>query len=202
MNAGSPKPIAGEIDIIPFQLHQQYIIFQIKSGYILIDQQGAHQRILFEQFLQTFKRQAVAKQQLLFPHTIELNSEDAEILKAISADVSLLGYDIEDFGNNAFIMRAVPADLEDGNHQQAIDDFIEQFKIHSQAFEVDQRTELAKSLARSAGIKKGKKLSREEMKNMIDSLFACDTPYLSPYGHPTLLTYSLHDLENQFRKKN
>lgn len=202
MNADSEKALKEGIDIIPFQLHQQYIIFQIKSGYILVDQQSAHQRILFEQFLQAFSKQAISKQQLLFPHTIELNAEDAEIMKAILEDVSVLGYDIEDFGNNAFIMRGVPADLEEGNHQKAIDDFIEQFKMYSKEFELDQRTELAKSLARSAGVKKGKKLGREEMKNMIDSLFACETPYLSPFGHPTFLTYSLHDLENQFRKKN
>ncbi len=202
MNAQSEASVKDAVDIIPFQLHRQYIIFQIKSGYILIDQQSAHQRILFEQFLEAFSKQAKSKQQLLFPHTIELNSEDSEILKAILEDVSLLGYEIEDFGNNAFIMRAVPADLEEGNHQQAVDDFIEQFKMHSKEFELDQRTQLAKSLARSAGVKKGKKLGREEMKNMIDSLFACDTPYLSPNGHPTFLTYSLHDLENQFRKKN
>lgn len=203
MNSPTESELLKEsIDIIPFQLHQQYIIFQIKSGYILVDQQLAHQRILFEKFLLAFSKQAKAKQQLLFPHTIELSAEDSEILNAISENVSLLGYEIENFGNNTFIMRAVPADLEEGNHQQAIDDFIEQFKMHSKEFESDQRTQLAKSLARSAGVKKGKKLSREEMKDMIDNLFACETPYLSPYGHPTFLTYSLHDLENQFRKKN
>lgn len=190
------------IDIKPFQLHSQYIIFQIKSGFILIDQRSASQRILYERFLAAFEDQEISKQKLLFPQTIELKADEAELLISIMPEVNALGYEIENFGGHSFIIRAVPADIEENSTRRVIEEFLDQCKLDQKELQLNPRNEVARHLGVSMAIKKGHRLSKEEMASLIDQLFACETPYLSPAGKPTFITYSLQDLEKQFQKRN
>jgi len=182
----------------PYQLHYKYIISPIKSGYVLIDQQAAHQRILFERYLQIIDSGKKISQQQLFPQTIELNAYDAQIMREILSDINNLGFEISEFGNNSFLIHSYPADINYSNEIQIIEEFIEQFKNSASIANFSKRENVAQSLAFSTSIKTGKKLSEEEMQNLIDELFACQNPYTAPNGRKTFVKKDLGELDKEF----
>lgn len=185
----------------PYQLHRQYIVSQIQSGFMLIDQQAAHERILFEKYTQQLENAHRSTQQLLFPKTLELPRADAELLKQLLPDIIALGYDIQEFGQNSFVLHGIPADLvhADANEQRSIEQLLEQYQQQAADLKLDRRTLLARSMAYNRCIKKGQTLSPTEMEVLIDQLFACQTPYITPNSRPTFITYSLNDIEKQFK---
>jgi DNA mismatch repair protein MutL len=185
----------------PYQLHRQYIVSQIQSGFMLIDQQAAHERILFEKYTQQLENAHRSTQQLLFPKTLELPRADAELLKQLLPDIIALGYDIQEFGQNSFVLHGIPADLvhADANEQRSIEQLLEQYQQQAADLKLDRRTLLARSMAYNRCIKKGQTLSPTEMEVLIDQLFACQTPYITPNSRPTFVTYSLNDIEKQFK---
>lgn len=188
------------------QIHYRYILSQIKSGFILIDQQLAHERILFERYNHQLEKQKGVSQKLLFPQTITLPPADALLLKEILADVNALGYDVQEFGQNTFVVHGIPSDLsmlaKKGNEQQIIESLLEQYQANLQELKIDKRSSLARSMAYNMAIKRGQSLSVEEMKALADQLFACEMPYVAPNGQPTFITQKLDALEKQFERKN
>jgi DNA mismatch repair protein MutL len=184
-----------------FQMHSQYIVTQIKSGFVVIDQQAAHERILFEKYLERLTDKKHYSQQQLFPRTLNLSASDSSILTDILDEINNLGFDIQPFGNYSFVIHGVPPELNDINDQQVIENLIEQFKENKQVLKINKHVRIAMSMARSNSIKAGKNLSRSEMKNLMDELFACKTPYASPNGNSTFITFSLSDLAKQFSEK-
>jgi DNA mismatch repair protein MutL len=186
----------------PIQMHQRYILTQIKSGFILIDQQSAHQRILYERYLQALNQNRGSTQRSLFPKTLELNPGDAELLKEVLQDVNSMGFDIQDFGNNSFVIQGFPSDIPEGDEMKLIEALIEQYKTHLKVERLDKRESLARAMASSSGIKGGKILSEPEMRRLIDELFACSTPYTTPGGKPTFITFDLTELATRFGRKS
>jgi DNA mismatch repair protein MutL len=112
----------------PIQLHERYILTQIRSGFILVDQHKAHQRILFERYLRNLANQPASTQQTLFPKTLEFNNSDTELLKEIIPELKALGFDIQFFGGTTFVMHGMPGDLSDENETQLIEKLLEDFK--------------------------------------------------------------------------
>jgi len=184
----------------PYQIHFRYIVNHIKSGILLIEQQAAHERILFEKYIQQLENGVKQSQQTLFPSQIQLGALEAVILKEISEDLKGLGFFIEEFGGNSFIIQGLPTDLSGGKELEVIHEFIEQCK-NEKPLKDARRTLLAKTYAQKNAIKNGKKLDDNEMKLLIDELFACEMPYTSPSGRLTFITLELSDLEKQFEKK-
>ncbi len=183
-----------------FQLHNQYIITPVKSGLMLIDQQRAHERILFEKFQMMQEQQGVASQQLLFPEHIRLNDHDADILKEIIEEVKSLGFGINELGTGTFVIDAVPADImEDHVLQEVIEGVIEQVKKNRLELKHDLRTNVLRSTAKRLAVRHGKALSQEEMKAICDSLFACSMPQTSPTGKTILKIISNEDLSAMFK---
>jgi len=187
--------------IPPHQVHKRYIVSQIKSGFILIDQQAAHERILFEKYLKMLSNQKHDSQRQLFPQSLDLNAADAQILQEILPEINNLGFDIQEFGKNSFVIHGFPADILQGDEKKMIEELIEQFKMNSGITKLTKRENLAKSIACSSSIKSGKHLTIEEMKTLIDELFACENPYTAPNGRFTFITYSLDELEKRFENK-
>lgn len=185
----------------PHQIHHRYIVSQIKSGIILIDQQAAHERILFEKYLKMLSSQKHNSQRQLFPQSLELNSADTQILLEILPELSNLGFDIQDFGKNSFVIHGFPADILQGNEKNMLEELIEQFKQNGGASTLNKRENLAKSLAFSSSIKAGKQLSVEEMKTLIDELFACENAYAAPNGKFTFISLPLDELAKKFENK-
>ncbi len=182
-----------------FQLHNRYIVSQIHSGFMLIDQQAAHERILFEQFQQHLHNNQGLSQQSLFPQTVELNAADFALIQDMLPEIQSLGFQLRPFGKTTFIVDGIPADLENVNEGQIIEKLLEDFKNQSD-LRLNKREKLAKSLAKNAAIKAGSKLDNEAMSDLIDRLFACESPNISLHGKPVIITYTLQELAERFAK--
>src|SRR5690606_30188509 len=182
-----------------FQLHNRYVVSQIVSGFMLIDQQAAHERILFEQFQQQLIDSQGVSQQSLFPQTVAFNPRDFSLLDDMIPEILALVFQLRPFGKNTYIVDGVPADLENINESQLIERLLEDFKSQSD-LRLNKRDRLAKSLARQAAIKAGTKLDTESMAELIDRLFACQSPSISLAGRPIIITFTLQELAERFGK--
>ena len=183
-----------------FQIHNRFILSQIKSGFMLISQQAAHERVLYERFLQQLQNHSGVSQQSLFPQSVTLNSSDFELLRELLPDVRALGFDIREFGKNTVVVEGIPADLNNIGEHQLLEQLLEGFKNNLAILKLDKRDNLARSLARNAAIKAGTKLSLEEMNLLIDQLFACQMPNVALNGKPVISTFTLNELLERFEK--
>jgi DNA mismatch repair protein MutL len=182
----------------PYQIHGQYIVSHIKSGYFLIDQQAASERILYERYLEALGNQPIATQKALFPKTIELATADAALLREILDEVNLLGFEIAEFGGNTFVVHGTPADLG-ANVQEEIllEKVLAQYKGNLE-MELSTRDNLARSMARNASLRRGQILTVSEMTELIDQLFACSLPFTSPSGRKCFIQYDLEVVRKLF----
>ncbi len=184
-----------------FQLHNRFIISQIKSGFMLIDQQAAHERILYERYIQHLENRQGASQQSLFPQTVTLNTSDFELVKELLPDIHALGFQIRTFGKNTFIIEGIPADIGTNiSEVEMLEHLIEGFKNNQSALKLNRRDSLARALARNTSIKAGLALSVDEMNLLIDELFACEMPNTSLSGKPVISTFTLEELLLRFEK--
>ena len=202
---GSSEPINKEdslftIDHSPFtlQLHNTYILTETLHGFILIHQQLAHERVLYEQFIAALEGKNIATQKSLFPATFELAPADASIMQEIAEDLSKLGYLVEPFGRNSFVVQGTPADIAQGNDRVIIESLLEQYKHFSNDVKFSKREKLTRSAARQQSIKGGKKLTEKEMQQLIGDLFACKQPNITPDGYPTYMEFKKEQLEKAF----
>jgi DNA mismatch repair protein MutL len=184
------------------QLHNKYIISQIKSGLMLIDQQAAHERILYERFSLHLEDRKGASQQSLFPQTVTLSANDYELAKSLLDDIKSLGFEVREFGKNTLVIEGIPVDLGSNqiNETQLFEHLIEGFKNSQQELKLDKRDALARSMARNSAIKSGVVLGQEEMNMLIEQLFACKAPNFSISGKPVIQTMSLMELDKKFDK--
>ena len=181
-----------------FQLHSSYIVSPIKSGYLLIDQQAAHERILYEKYIRVIGAQQQHTQALLFPINIPLSNQDSEVLKEILPEINQMGFDVQEFGANTFVLQGLPAECsENVNVEELIQILVEQQR-ENKTLNSDIKTTVAGSLARSTAIKRGTSLGEKEVQTLIDQLFACEMPYANPWGKKCFITYDLDDLRKQF----
>lgn len=184
-----------------WQLHDTYILTQILSGLVIIDQQMAHERILYEQAKACLKDGFGLSQQLLFPRTIEFSASEFALLEDLLPDLAKLGFDIEPFGGNSVIVRGVPADIATGDERSVLDEIVDQYRAFERVERLSGRENLARSMARRGAVRAGIKLSAREMRSLIDQLFQCDSPYVSPDGRPTMIRLSGNELRERFDKK-
>jgi len=193
--------VDAETEIKTYQLHQKFILTQTSSGLLIINQQRAHQQILFEQFIFELNRNTAETQKLMFPKTIELNNSDFELIREVLNEIKNIGFDIEVFGKNTLAINGLPIGVEEGNCEKIIEEFIEQIKNNANEISANNKNALAMSLARSSSIKNGRKLSSEEMNTLVDQLFACENPYHSPNGKPIIIKINEEELDQRFDKK-
>ncbi|TAL63216.1 MAG: DNA mismatch repair endonuclease MutL [Bacteroidetes bacterium] len=183
-----------------YQLHNKYILAHIKTGMIVIDQQAAHERILFENYLEMVENHTGVSQQQLFPQTLEFSASDTVILKELHEELQGLGFDINEFGKNTFIVHGTPADISDQNVFELLEKLIEDYKSSQGELGAAKKEVVAKAMAKNLSIRSGVPLTKEEMSHMVDELFACRMPYSSPTGKPTLITISLEELDKKLKK--
>ena len=204
-NAGLEQNWSGlveaEKEVKTYQLHRKFILTQTGSGLLIINQQRAHQQILFEQFIFELNRNTAETQKLMFPKTIELKNSDFELILEVLSEIKHIGFDIEVFGKNTLAINGLPIGVEETNCEKIIEEFIEQIKNNANEISVNNRNKLAMSLAKSSSIKNGRKLSAEEMNAIVDQLFACETPYHSPNGKPIIIKINEEELDQRFDKK-
>ena len=184
------------------QLHNRYIVSQIKSGLVVIDQQLAHERILYDRFLRHLDDRKGASQQSLFPQTVSLSANDFELAKSLLDDIRSLGFDVREFGSNTLVIEGIPVDIggTSFNETQLFEQLIEGFKNSQQALKLSKRESLARSLAKNSGIKAGTPLAQTEMNNLIEELFACNVPNFTASGRTIIQTITLVELDKKFEK--
>ena len=185
----------------PTQWHGRYILCPIKSGMLVLDQRAAHERVLYEKYLQRLEQGAGSSQQQLFPVTVELSPSDAQMLRELLPAVNALGFDIQPFGPHAFVVHGFPADCREMDEQLAVDELLESFRSLGEVSGLKPRERVARSLARAYAIPAGRKLATDEMRGLIDELFACKVPYAAPDGNLTFFTLGLDEIAARFRKR-
>jgi DNA mismatch repair protein MutL len=183
-----------------FQLHNKYIVTQIKSGMVIVDQQAAHERILYEKYLSMLQNKFGASQQFLFPQSIELNAGDFSLVMEMEEEIRSLGFVFSVFGKNTIVVNGVPTDVLTGSEKDLFEGLIEQYKTNKSELKLDRRENLARSLAKKSSLKAGTKLSLIEMNTLIDQLFACKTPNYAPNGNLTIVIMDMDKIAKHFNK--
>jgi DNA mismatch repair protein MutL len=182
------------------QLHNRYILRQVRSGLMIVDQQAAHQRILYEKNLERLRQRRGESQQSLFPQTIEMAPADFAMVLEMDREIVALGFRYEVFGKNALLLSGIPAHLPVGSEKMLFEGLIEQFKINQSEHFLPLEENLARALASRAGIKPGQTLQREEMQSLLDQLFACKTPNYAADGTPTFFIFELGKIQSHFNR--
>lgn len=182
-----------------WQLHDQYILTQTRSGLCMIDQHAAHKRIVYEKALSATEAAIPSTQQLLFAQTIEFSASEFSLLEELHPIIQRMGFNVELMSGNTAMVSGVPADIDIGDEQSVLKSMLHQYRELDGKFEFDERRKLAIAFASKTAIPKGKKLTDMEMENLLDQLFACEQPYQDPLEKPTLEYIPLEDIEARFR---
>ncbi len=182
-----------------FQVKGRYILTTVKSGLMVIDQKRAHERILFEHYLRSLNTGQKVSQKELFPQAIQLIPSDHLLLMQNEHELTQVGFEINDLGNHCVAISAKPGDLAEANTQDLVERLLEGLKENRGALLGSKSEMLATSLAKAAAVKYGQQLSGEEMQHIMDKLFGCSQPSLSPDGKQTVFILTMDDLEKRFR---
>ncbi len=194
-------PVIADKDPKIWQLHNKYIVCQIKTGLMIIDQHVAHERVLYERAVDVMDEQVPNSQQLLFPQKIDLKAWQYEVYEEISEELYRLGFSIRAFGGMSVMIEGVPPDVRDGTEATILQDMIAEYQDNASKLKLEKRDNLAKSYSCRNAIMTGQKLSLEEMKTLIDRLFATRMPYVCPHGRPVIIRLSLDELDRMFGRK-
>ena len=188
----------GDASTLIWQLHNKYILSQIKNGLLIVDQHVAHERVLYERALARFATSMRSTQQLLFPYTLELPAADFALLTELLPDFDMLGFDIKPFGRNTVVIEGVPPDAHTGSEGKIVEEMLALYTEYRQNDPTHVRDNLAKSYSCKSAIKAGDPLNEPEMRSLIDQLFATSMPYVCPHGRPIVLRISIEELDRRF----
>jgi DNA mismatch repair protein MutL len=180
------------------QLHNKYILSQIKSGLMIIDQHVAHERILYEKVLSRLDANMPFTQQLLFPIKIQFDVASYEILKELDLMVTKLGFKLKYLPKSYVMIEGVPDDIKNGSEEKILREFISEYVNNQTEKQLEEKDNIAKSYSCKAAIKAGDKLSEKEMRLLIDQLFATSMPYVCPHGRPIVIKISLEEFDRRF----
>jgi DNA mismatch repair protein MutL len=181
-----------------FQLHNKYILSQIKTGLMIIDQHVAHERILYEKALNRFETDIPFSQQLLFPRNVQLDPGRYELIQGLYPYLNKLGFEIKLKSKNEIVIEGVPDDIKNGSEEKVLLEIIEEYSLNEREKQLEQKDNLAKSYSCNTAVKAGDKLSNAEMRLLIDQLFATSMPYACPHGRPIVVKISLNEFDRRF----
>ena len=188
------------VDFSVFQLNLKYIITTYNKSVLIIDQQRAHERIVYEHYLSTKAESKIASQQLLFPEQIELSFNDFSLMQNLKNEFNLLGFDIEEFGKNSIVVNGTPGDIQDYNISATVEGILETFKLNTIDTKIEKHDNLCRAIAKNICIKYGKFLEEQEMKLMANQLLQCANPLYTANGKPVMMEVELNEIERFFKK--
>jgi DNA mismatch repair protein MutL len=191
---------AGEGTGTTFQVERSYIVAQMSTGLLIVDQQLAHERILYERYLKQLQTTQGASQQCLFPTVLTLNPADFALVMDMLPELVSLGFQVDEFGKDTVVIRGVPAETQVKNEKELFEGLIEQYKNFKNELSLDKKENLARSLAKRSCLKKGQKLDAQEMETLVGQLFACPNPNYSPSGNKTFVKLDLTSIHAFFAK--
>ena len=182
-----------------WQVHRKYIISEINSGLVVIDQHVAHERVLYEECLLAFESKTMSSQTLLFPEEIEFAKDEYDILLEIFPYLKQIGFKIREGDNSRIIIEATPADISWGDEKRIIKEIIDEF-ISTRKTYSSYKEALAASFACKAAVKAGDLMANDEMVILINRLFSTEHPYYCPHGRPIIIQLSLDELDKRFER--
>ncbi len=199
------EPVASEAPLHPapyWQLHRTYIVTQIRGGLVLIDQHNSHERILYNQAKQALEADArgIPTQQLLFPAHLDLSPAQLQAYHQHHAELARLGFLIQPFGGQSVLVQGIPASLKNWQEGRLLLDILDDLALDDRPSQ-EQQVDLLASFACHGAIRAGEPLTLPEMQNLVDQLFATDLPLSCPHGRPTLVHFTLEELERRFGRR-
>ncbi|MBA3680124.1 MAG: DNA mismatch repair endonuclease MutL [Bacteroidetes bacterium] len=188
------------INFIFFQLNQKYIVTTFNKNVLIVDQQRAHERIVYEHYLKTKQETKIASQQLLFPEQIELSANDFTLIKDLNDEFKTLGFDFEVFGKNSIVVNGTPVDLKDFKIAETLEGILETFKINTIDTKMEKHDNLCRAIAYNTCIKYGKQLEEQEMSLILQHLMSCENPLYTASGKSIMMEVDHTDIEKFFKK--
>jgi DNA mismatch repair protein MutL len=180
------------------QLHNKYILSQIKSGLMIIDQHVAHERILYEKALNRMEADIPFSQQLLFPKKLKVDPANYQLLKELNEHLVHLGFEIKYLTRDYIVIEGVPDDVKKGSEEKVLFEILEEYLSNQREKQLEEKDNVAKSYSCRTAIKAGDKLTEKEMRLLIDQLFATSMPYVCPHGRPIVVKISLNEFDRRF----
>jgi DNA mismatch repair protein MutL len=177
-----------------------YIFTPVKSGWMIIDRRRAQQRILYERFLRNLMHPSQETQQEIFPQTVTLPPIDYTLLESMLDSLTQIGYDIRPFGNNTVVVNGQPASLPAIDAAQLLEELLLTLHENAADLKTQRHEKLALSLAKAAAGTSGEPLNTSEAQALVDNLFACKEPALSPEGKATLQIITMEEIDRRFLK--
>ncbi|MBL7917127.1 MAG: DNA mismatch repair endonuclease MutL [Bacteroidia bacterium] len=184
-----------------FQLFNRYIVCNAEESLLIIDQQRAHERILYEHYFSTKQQTPLTTQQILFQEQIELSMKDFQLIENILPELKILGFDIEIFGKNSIVVNGVPGELENLNVLNTIENIIESYKLNTIDTKMDVHDNVCRALAKNTSIKNGKILDTNEMQLLVSHLMHCENFSFTPDGKTIFMQVEKDQIDKHFKKQ-
>lgn len=196
-NIDDESLICNENKNLYLQLQQSFIVTTVKSGLLIVDQNLAHKRVLYEKFLKELDNTTEASQQELFPQHISLNLNDASLLKEIFPELEKIGFRIQQMNNTTFVINGTPADSKSNDAVSLLEKILDMYKTNLTDLKLDRKINLARTLATQLAIKSGQPLTTTEMQDLIDRLFGCAVSEVSPDGKKIYMILNVNELKTR-----
>ncbi|WP_308131535.1 DNA mismatch repair endonuclease MutL [uncultured Flavobacterium sp.] len=181
-----------------YQIHKKYIVSPIKSGMVIIDQQRAHQRVLYEQFLANMTVHQASSQQLLFPLNLYFSSQEILLISELELSLVNTGFVFEEIKEDSVVISGIPVNVTESEVSILLEQLLSDLQDEIPESSFSQNDTIAKSMAKSLAVKTGTYLTEREQENLVNGLFACKEPNVSPFHKPTFITMSVEDLDKKF----
>jgi DNA mismatch repair protein MutL len=181
-----------------YQIHKKYIVNPIKSGMIIVDQQRAHQRILYEQFLTNITVHLASSQQLLFPLHLYFSKDEMQLISELKPSLTNTGFVFEQTNEDSVVISGLPINISESEVSIVIEQLLSDLQNGIPESSFSQNDTIAKSMAKSLAVKTGTYLTEKEQENIVNGLFACKDPNVSPFQKPTFITMRVEDIDKKF----
>lgn len=181
-----------------YQIHKKYIVNPIKSGMLIIDQQRAHQRILYEQFLKNITIHQANSQQLLFPLILYFSGNEIALIQELKPSLESTGFIFESITAESVVISGLPVTVTESEVSIVLEQLVSDLQDEIPDSSFSQMDSMAKSMARSLAVKTGTYLTEREQENIVNNLFACKDSTTSPFNKTTFITLSVEDLDKKF----
>ena len=181
-----------------YQIHKKYIVSSIKSGMVIVDQQRAHQRVLYEQFLVNMTVNQASSQQLLFPLNLFFSSSEMELIGELQLSLMNTGFVFEENNTDHVVISGIPVNVTESEVSLVLEQLLSDLQDGIPESSFSQNDTIAKSMAKSLAVKTGTHLTEKEQENLVNGLFACKDPNVSPFHKPTFITMRVEDLDKKF----
>ena len=181
-----------------YQIHKKYIVSPLKSGLVIIDQNRAHQRVLYEEFLSNMTVKQASSQQLLFPLHLHFTTNEMKLISELQLSLKNTGFVFDEFNDDNIVISGIPINITESEISLLLTQLLNELENGVPESSFSQNDTIAKSMAKSLAIKTGSYMAQSAQENLINNLFACKDPNVSPFLKPTFITLRVEDLDKKF----